>query len=359
MYIKPDLQFFSQEKTEQATPKKKLDSRRKGQVAKSTDVNTAFILVFVFLCLWFAGSFAAAEIFTIGQYTFTNLLTLELTPGNVEALFLDLLKQVAVITGPFMAAAVLAAVLGNYLQVGFLFAPETIKLKLSKINPISGFKRIYSVRALVEFLKSMLKITLVGLVTFAVILFAMDDILKLSLYSVGDSVRFVGNLTIIMGLAAAFLLVFLSILDYLYQKYDHEKNIRMSKQEVKDEHKKAEGDPLIRSRVKEKQRQLATSRMMQEVPKADVIITNPTHYAIALKYEEGRMGAPVVTARGVDFVALKLIGIAKHNQVPTVENRPLARALYGRAEIGDQVPEELFKAVAEVLAYVYRLEKKV
>ncbi|TMW73228.1 flagellar biosynthesis protein FlhB [Alteribacter natronophilus] len=358
MYLKLQLQYFAQEKTEKATPKKRQDSRKKGQVAKSTDVNTAFILLFVFLSLWFAGSFAARDIFTIGEHTFSNLLMLELTPGNVEALFLDLLKQAALIIGPFMLAAVLAAVFSNYIQVGFLYAPEAIRMKLSKINPINGFKRIYSVRALVEFLKSMLKITLVGLVTFAVIWFAMDDLMKLSLYSTGDSIRLVGNLTIIMGLAAAFLLVFLSVPDYLYQKYDHEKNIRMSKQEVKDEHKKAEGDPLIRSRVKEKQRQLATSRMMQEVPKADVVITNPTHYAIALKYEEGSMDAPVVTARGVDFVALKLIGVAKNSKVPTVENRPLARALYSRTDVGDQVPEDLFKAVAEVLAYVYRLEKK-
>ncbi|MBM7094189.1 flagellar biosynthesis protein FlhB [Bacillus sp. H-16] len=358
MYKKIDLTFFSQEKTEKATPKKKQDSRKKGQVAKSSDVNTAIILLFVFLFLWLIGSFASERLFTMSAYTFENLLTLELTSGNVQALFLDLTAQVIWIAGPIMLIAMLGAVVSNYMQVGFLFAPEAIKMKLSKVDPIQGFKRIYSVRALVEFLKSMLKISLVGIVTFTIIWVYMDDILTMSLYSVGDSAAMIGTLTVMMGLAVALLLIFLGILDYLYQKYDHEKNIRMSKQDVKDEHKKSEGDPLIKSRIKEKQRQMATSRMMQEVPKADVVITNPTHYAVALKYDEGDMAAPKVTAKGVDYVALKLIGIAKHNQVVTVENRTLARALYAQAEIGDEVPEELFKAVAEVLAYVYRLNQK-
>ncbi|WP_096435395.1 flagellar biosynthesis protein FlhB [Alteribacter populi] len=359
MYITVDLQFFSQEKTEKATPKKRKESRNKGQVAKSTDVNTAFILLFVFLFLWFIGSFAAEQLFTLSQFTFENLLMTELTEENVQALFLDLTYQVVMIVGPIMFVAMIGAILSNYMQVGFLVAPEAIKMKLSKIDPIKGFKRIYSVRALVEFLKSMLKISLVGLVTFTIIWVYMDDILKLSLYSVGEGVRMIGTLTVMMGLAVALLLVFLSILDYMYQKYDHEKNIKMSKQDVKDEHKKTEGDPLIKSKVKEKQRQMAMSRMMQEVPKADVVITNPTHYAVALQYDEGDMQAPTVMAKGVDYVALKLIGIAKHHNVVTVENRPLARALYSQTEIGDEVPEDLFKAVAEVLAYVYQIQRKV
>ena len=162
-----------------------------------------------------------------------------------------------------------------------------------------------------------------------------------------------------MGLSAAFALLFLSVLDYLYQKYDHEKNIKMSKQDIKDEYKKSEGDPLIKSKIKQKQREMAMQRMMQEVPKADVVITNPTHYAIALKYDEDKMDAPYVVAKGVDFVAQKIKELAKENSIATVENRPLARALYSQTEIGDAVPEEFFKAVAEILAFVYRLKQKV
>ncbi|CAM3750916.1 flagellar biosynthesis protein FlhB [Alkalicoccus chagannorensis] len=359
MYLQLDIQFFAQEKTEKATPKKRKDSRNKGQVAKSTDVNTAFILMFVFLLFWLAGRFIVEQLFTIAEFTFTDYLMTELTTESVQHLLVTYLFQAAVAVSPVMAAAALAGIASNMLQVGVLFAPEAVKPKLEKINPIKGFKRIFSVRALVEFLKSMGKISLVGLVTGAVLWFFIDDLLRLGLYSVGEGAVLIGDLIVIMGLAVGFLLIFLAILDYLYQKYDFEKNIKMSKQDLKDEHKKAEGDPLIKSKIKEKQRQMAMSRMMQEVPKADVVITNPTHYAIALKYDDNKMDAPVITAKGVDYIALKIKNSAKHNSVMTVENRPLARALYAQADIGDQVPEDLFKGVAEVLAYVYRMQKKI
>ncbi|ADU30741.1 flagellar biosynthesis protein FlhB [Evansella cellulosilytica] len=358
MYIKLDIQYFAQEKTEKATPKKRKESRQKGQVSKSSDVNTSFILLFVFLAFWLMGSFSVDQLIGITRYSFQEYLLMELTEANVYSMFINFSIQAAIVVGPFMFIAMLAAIFSNYLQVGILFAPEAIKMKLSKLDPIQGAKRIFSVRALVEFLKSLLKIVCVGFAGFTVIWIAIDDILMLSLYSVGESVRLIGNLLIMMGLAVAFLLIFLSVFDYLYQKYDHEKNIKMSKQDVKDEYKKTEGDPLIKSKIKEKQRQMAMSRMMAEVPKADVVITNPTHYAIALKYDDQNMAAPIIVAKGVDFIALKVINIAKNNNVMTVENRPLARALYAQADIGDPVPEDLFKAVAEVLAYVYRIQNK-
>ncbi|MBU9714537.1 flagellar biosynthesis protein FlhB [Evansella tamaricis] len=359
MYLSLDLQYFSQEKTEKATPKKRKESRDKGQVAKSTDVNTAFILLFVFLSFLFIGPFASEQLLSIMGFSFQEYLLLELTEENVQAMFLEYTYQAVMVVAPIMFIAMIAGIFSNYLQVGFLIAPEAIKMKLEKIDPIKGAKRIFSIRALVEFLKSMLKIILVGIVSFSILWVYIDDILKLSMYSLKDGIRMVGNLTVYMGLGVAILLIFLAVLDYMYQKYDHEKNIRMSKQDVKDEYKKTEGDPLIKSKIKEKQRQMAMSRMMQEVPKADVVITNPTHYAVALKYDNSKMEAPVIIAKGVDYIALKIISIAKHNDVITVENRPLARALYSQGEIGDQVPEELFKAVAEVLAYVYRIQNKV
>ena len=359
MLLKLDLQYFAQEKTEKATPKKKRESRNKGQVAKSTDVNTAFILMFVFLMFFFAGPFMVDQLLTIVRFTMEEYLIMDVTPANVQPMFIEYIFQAAVAVAPVMLASVIAGVFANYVQVGVLFAPEAVKFKLEKINPLKGFKRIFSIRALVEFLKSMMKIVLVGGVTGIVIWLYMDDLLEIGLYAVEDAAVLIGTLIIFMGLAVGFLLIFLAILDYMYQKYDFEKNIRMSKQDVKDEYKKTEGDPLIKSKIKEKQRQMAMSRMMQEVPKADVVITNPTHYAIALKYDADNMEAPVIVAKGVDYVALKLINIAKNNEVLTVENRPLARALYAQADIGDQVPEDLFKAVAEVLAYVYRIQKKI
>ncbi|OIJ17850.1 flagellar biosynthesis protein FlhB [Anaerobacillus alkalidiazotrophicus] len=354
-----NLQFFSQEKTEKATPKKRQETRKKGQVAKSTDINTAIILLLVFIILWLIGEYVGKRIFIFTQYMFQEYLLYSLSSENVESLFLELTTQAVMIVAPIMLIAMLAGILSNYLQVGFLFAPEAIKMKLSKLNPIQGFKRIYSIRAIVELLKSLLKICLVGLVTFTILWYSIDQILFLSLIPIADSLVFVGSLTVTMGVAVSILLIFLAVLDYMYQRYDHEKNIKMSKQDIKDEYKKTEGDPLIKSKIKEKQRQMAMKRMMQEVPKADVVITNPTHYAIALKYDGDKMDAPVVVAKGVDFLAQKIKAIAKHHEIITVENRPLARALYDQADIGDQVPEDLFKAVAEVLAYVYRIKNKV
>ncbi|MCT8139837.1 flagellar biosynthesis protein FlhB [Anaerobacillus sp. CMMVII] len=358
-FLSVDLQFFAQEKTENATPKKKQETRKKGQVAKSTDINTAIILLLIFIFLGLIGSFVGKKTVTFLQFMYQEYLLFQLTAENVQSLFLEITMQTVVIVAPIMLMAFLAAIFSNYLQVGFLFAPEAIKMKLSKLNPIQGFKRIYSVRAIVELLKSLLKIVLVGLVTFTILWFSIDQILILSLIPITDALSFVGTLTITMGVAVSILLIFLAVLDYLYQRYDHEKNIRMSKQDVKDEYKKTEGDPLIKSKIKEKQRQMAMQRMMQEVPKADVVITNPTHFAIALKYDGEKMDAPVVIAKGVDFIAQKIKGIAKNNEIIMVENRPLARALYEQTDIGDEVPEELFKAVAEVLAYVYRIKNKV
>ncbi|MGJ9381425.1 flagellar biosynthesis protein FlhB [Salipaludibacillus neizhouensis] len=359
MYISLDLQYFAQEKTEKASPKKRKEERNKGQVAKSADVNTAIILLVVFLFFGVIGTFVVDQLFAMARFTFTDYLLLELSEENVVAMFMEFTYQSTIVLAPIMLVTICAAIFSNYIQVGFLFAPEAIQVKLSKLDPIKGFKRIFSVRALVEFLKSMLKIFLVSLVTGGVLWIFMEDLLSLGLYSIEDGMILIIELVVLMGISVSVLLIFLSILDYMYQKYDHEKNIRMSKQDMKDEYKKTEGDPLIKGKIKEKQRQMAMSRMMQEVPKADVVITNPTHYAVALKYEDGKMEAPVVIAKGVDYIALKVINVAKNNEVITVENRPLARALYAQAEIGDQVPEDLFKAVAEVLAYVYRIEKKV
>ncbi|MBP2240143.1 flagellar biosynthetic protein FlhB [Cytobacillus eiseniae] len=354
-----DLQFFAGEKTEKATPKKRQDSRKKGQVAKSQDVNTAIVLLGVFLFLLFAGSYLKDIIINLMKHSFQEFMLLELTEVNVYTVFLTILKELVVLLAPIMAVAMISGVAANYMQVGFLFSTETIQPKLEKLDPIKGFKRIFSVRALVELLKSMLKIGFVGLVTFMVLWSRIDEILILSQLSVGAALATIGGLTVQMGIFASAALLFLSSLDYLYQKYDFEKNIRMSKQDIKDEYKNIEGDPLIKSKIKQKQREMAMSRMMQEVPNADVVITNPTHYAVALKYDETKSDAPYVIAKGVDFVAQKIKLIAKEKEIITVENRPLARALYSQTEIGDAIPEEFFKAVAEILAYVYRTKKKI
>jgi len=358
-YIRLDLQFFAGEKTEKATPKKRQETRRKGQVAKSADVNTAILLLSVFFTLMVFGGFLLDRILAFLKHSFTQYVSITPTEQSVQQVFIELSLEAAIVLAPIMIVALIAGVVANLMQVGFLFSTESIHMKLSKLDPIQGFKRIYSIRALVELIKSILKIVIVGGVTFAILWFRIEDILSLPQKTVGAALIILAKLTVQMGLFAGGALLFLSFLDYLYQRFDYEKNIRMSKQDIKDEYKKTEGDPLIKSKIKQKQREMAMSRMMQEVPNADVIITNPTHYAIALKYDESKMDAPFVVAKGVDFIAQRIKEIGAEYEITTIENRPLARALYAGTEIGDAIPEEYFKAVAEILAYVYRLKEKV
>ena len=354
-----DLQYFAGEKTEKATPKKRQDTRKKGQVAKSQDVNTAFVLLAGFAVLSFFGSYMKNIVTSIFIFSFEDNMLVPLTENSVSVIFLQMIEQAAYLLMPIMIAAMIAGVLSNYLQIGFLFSTEAIQPKLNKLNPISGFKRIFSWRALVEFVKSILKIVLVGVVVFVVIWLRIDEILILSQKSIGAALATLADITVNVGLYSAVVLMFIAIFDYFYQKFDYEKSIRMSKQDIKDEYKNSEGDPLIKSKIKQRQREMAMQRMMQEVPNADVVITNPTHYAIAIKYDEEKMDAPFVVAKGVDFVAQKIKLIAKENDVTTIENRPLARALYDQTEIGQGIPEEFFKAIAEILAFVYKAKGKV
>jgi flagellar biosynthesis protein FlhB len=353
-----DLQFFAGEKTEKATPKKRQDARKKGQVAKSQDINTGVLLLFVFLFLWFGAGAMLQRIIDLFIFSFEDMMLMELNEETAFSLSIKLLQEVSMILLPFMLVAVIGGLVANYMQVGFLLSTEAIQFKLEKIDPIKGAKRIFSIRAIVELLKSTLKITVVGAVTFVVLWFDWEKIMLLSQVSVAESLSFLSILVLKMGFAATIALIFLAVFDYWYQKFDFEKNIRMSKQDIKDEYKTSEGDPQIKSKIKQKQREMAMQRMMQEVPKADVVITNPTHYAVALKYDEAKRDAPFVVASGVDYIALKIRSIATGNEIPTIENRPLARALYDQTEIGDSIPEEFFKAVAEILAYVYQLKQK-
>ncbi|WP_099158112.1 flagellar biosynthesis protein FlhB [Virgibacillus ndiopensis] len=359
MQLQLDLQFFAGEKTEKATPKKRQDSRKKGQVAKSQDINTAFLLFFTFMVLYIFGGFMKKGMTSLFQTSFTEYIQWDLTENSVHQVFLESTIEIAKIIAPIMVIAIVAGLASNFTQIGFLFTTEPLKLDLKKIDPIQGAKKIFSMRAIVELLKSLLKIVFISAITFFVIWLYKDDMMMLSFKSVENALGFFGKITIIMGISATFALLFIAVIDYTYQRYDFEKSIKMSKQDLKDEHKNMEGDPLIKSKIKEKQRQMAMRRMMSEVPNADVVITNPTHFAIAIKYDDTKASAPYVVAKGVDHLAYRIKEIAKANDVVTVENRPLARGLYDAIEINDIIPEEFYQAVAEILAYVYRLENKV
>lgn len=355
-----NLQLFAEEKTEAATPKRRREAREKGQVAKSREIVTAVLLLTTFLAL---------RMFASSIYTnLTELLQLFLSlpidvdnainTGELVNVYANCLWVFAKVMAPVLFVSALVAYALNYLQVGFLFTLKPLVPKFNKLNPIEGFKNIFSKRAFVELIKSILKIGIVGYVIYIYLKDNFIIIPELLVMEMEDAAKFIGNTIINTGIRVAAVLIVISIFDYGYQFWEFEKNLRMSKQEIKEEYKMTEGNPQIKSKIREKQRQMSLRRMMTEVPKADVVITNPTHYAIAVKYDSTKAEAPIVLAKGKDIIAQKIKEIAKENNIPTVENKPLAQALYKSVEIGDMVPAELYKAVAEVLAFVYSLKNK-
>jgi flagellar biosynthetic protein FlhB len=357
--LRVDLQWFAQEKTEPATPKKKQEERKKGNVAKSMDLPGAFILFFAFLFLFMFGGYFKDRTFRIFTVSFNEYMLWDLTADNFMVIFGNLIFQGFLLLAPIMLISVLIAIIGNYMQIGFLLTGDPLKLKFSKLNPIEGAKNIFSMRSLVEFLKSVLKFSVVAIVAYITLIRQKEEIMALANLPLENIFSFAAHLTLVLGLQIGAILIVLAAFDYWYQRYEYEKKLRMSKQDIKDEYKKTEGDPLIKGKIREKQRRMAMQRMMQDVPKADVIITNPTHFSIALRYDAQTMESPKVIAKGQDYIALKIREIAKEHGIVLMENRPLARALYEQVEIGDSVPGELFQAVAEVLAYVYRIKKRV
>lgn len=355
-----DLQFFAaNDKTEKATPKKREDVRKKGQTAKSQELVSALVFFIVFLTLSFATSSLVEGIIGVFYDTFDQYIFYHITADNIVRLAAGLLIDIMLILLPVFLAAFVAAILANFVQVGVMFVTEPLKMKGERINPINGAKRIFSLRALVELVKSLLKITIIASIVFVFLKNHFHELLDLIYVSPRAIMTVIGELIVKMGLYSAIGLVAIGILDYAYQKFDFERSIRMSKQEVKEEYKNIEGNPEIKSRIRQTQRELARRRMLEEIPEADVVITNPTHYAVCLKYNEEEHDAPVCVAKGVDYMALKIKEVAREHDVMIVENKPLAQALYAATDIGAAIPEEFFKAVAEILAYVYRMQGKV
>ncbi len=356
--LRVNLQLFAQEKTEPATPKKKADERKKGQVAKSQELPGSFILFFSFLFLFMFGSYFKDRMYRLFTVSLNEYMFWEVSVDNVIIIFGNLIMNGFLLLLPILLGTVIIAILGNYLQIGFLLTGDPLKMKLSKLNPIAGAKRIFSMHSVIEFLKSLLKFGIVASVCYTTIVAEKESFLALAKLPLESIFSFTAKITLILGLKIGGILVVLALFDFMYQKYEYEKKLKMSKQDIKDEYKKSEGDPLIKGKIREKQRRMAMQRMMQDVPKADVIITNPTHYAVALRYDAKEMDSPIVIAKGQDYIALKIREIAKSNNITLMENKPLARALYDQVEIGETVPSDLFQAVAEVLAYVYRLKQK-
>ena len=346
-----------QEKTEKPTPKKLADARKKGQVAKSPEMSTAFILLGSLGVLLFAGPWMFWGLNEFMHGIFANLGTLHIEGDSSRAFLFEIFEQVLIILIPLMVVLVILGVGANLMQVGFLFTFEPFTPKLSKFNPITGMKKFVSLRALVDLLKSGIKILFIGGVAYAVMMGEIDIIPSLIEMSVGQILSVICIASLKIFFYASLAMLVLAVIDFIYQKWQHTKDLMMSKQEVKDEAKQSEGDPQVKSKIRQAQREMAMRRMMQAVPEADVIITNPTSLAIALRYDAEKMVAPQIVAKGAGFVAERIKEIARENDVPIVENKPLAQVLYKAGEIGDSIPDSLYRAVAEILAYVYKLRQ--
>ena len=351
-----DLQLFAGEKTEEPTAKRKADARKKGQVGRSQEVNAAFVLLVGFLILRLLGGNAVAEIINYSTYIFGNL-NADINEETIMQVFIGMIILLAKTSMPLMVFIMIIGLAMNIAQVGFMFTTEQLQFNPGKLSPISGFKRMFSKRSLVELVKSLVKIIIIGYFVFSYLSEEIFQIPKLIYMDLMAGLNRMSDSIFTLAFKIIGVFMIMAALDYAYQKWQNNQDLKMSKQEVKEEFKQQEGDPKIKGKIRQKQRQMAMARMMQEVPKADVIVTNPTHFAVALKYDSG-MSAPVVVAKGQDLVAQKIKELARESRIPIVENKPLARALYATVEIGGAIPHEMYKAVAEVLAYVYRLKHR-
>lgn len=347
----------SGEKTERATPRRRQEARREGNVPKSVELSAAIGLLGAMVVLRIVGGKVWGAWMEMFRHDIANAAAVHMT---VETVVEMLSSQVGYVIGGLLPVVLVAfglSILAGFVQVGPLFVPKLLLPKLNRISPLSGVQKLFTARTLVESLKSILKLVIVVGVAYYFIHKVIESIAVLPNTSVQVLVPAVGGIVFQLGLAVSLLMLGLAGLDFFFQRYEYEKNLRMTKQEVKDEYRQMEGDSRVKASIRRRGRALALRRMMQEVPKADVVITNPTHYAVALRYEIEKMSAPRVVAKGQDHLALRIREIAAVSEVPMVENRPLARTLYTSVELGDAIPPDLYQAVAEVLAYVYALKQ--
>jgi flagellar biosynthesis protein FlhB len=345
----------SQDKTEQPTSKKLDDARQDGNIAQSREIPSVLILAGGTGVLFFSGSWMIGRLTVMMRSLYQQAGHLVMDPATMDNLLWQISLHTVIVLVPLMLAIMVAGVAGNVAQFGFLFTGKKLTPDLNKLNPVNGLKNLFSLRSLVELAKSIIKLVIISAVAYVVFNHYRDRIPSLMRMSVGQILGFIGRVSFQMCLYICMVLFLMAVLDYIYIRWQHRQDLKMTKQEVKDEHKQSEGDPAVKARIRSVQREMARRRMMEAVPEATVVITNPTHLAIALKYEEG-MRAPAVVAKGAGFIAQKIKSLAVENDIPLMENKPLARAMYKSTEIGDFIPAELYRAVAEILAYVYRLK---
>lgn len=345
-------------KTEQPSQKRLDEAREKGNLANSKELGNFFILlVLVATIVWFLPPILRDT---------SNLLTPFLSDADSLAadqkglsllLYKVAFSGFAIISLPLLAAIV-SAIATSFLQHGFVLSAEPMMPKLNKISPMAGFGRIFSLRSLIDFAKNIIKVVAVGIVAFLAIYPELTHIRQLPNQSTENMLLFLWMLAKRMAISVAIAMFFIALFDIIFQRFQHMKSLRMSKQEVKDEYKQSEGDPMVKQRLRQLRMERARNRMMAAVPQADVVITNPTHFAVALQYDTKTMSAPIVVAKGQDLIALKIREIAKENDVPVIENPPLARALFASTDLDKEIPITHYEAVAKIISYVYQLKGK-
>ena len=348
-----------QEKTEQPTPKKLDEARQKGDVAKSMEVNSALSLLFGLLLLTIMGSMFYRQLSVLFYKVYSGGYMVELTPVSVMKYFVMGMETFGLLIGAFMGAIMVIGVAASIMQVGFLFTLEPITPKFSKINPGKGFKKIiFSKRSLVELAKNLVKLVIIVWIAYSAIMSYKTQFVPLLDQNTYQMFTFMLKAGSSISFRISMFFLFVAAADYAFQKWEHTNQLKMSRQEIKDEGKQTEGNPQIKSKIRQLQIQMSRSRMMQAVPEADVVITNPTHYAVALQYNPEKDGSPKVVAKGKNLIAQKIKEIAKEHNIPIVEDPPLARAIFSAVDVDRELPAKFFQAVAEVLAYVYKLKKK-
>ena len=345
-----------QEKTEKATPKRRSEARQKGQVARSREVSSVAVLGVALILFYFAGAWLIDQLGREVSTSIGGIATRARQDADMASWALQAGWGYLRLILPIMGAVALAAILVNLLQVGFLFSAEPVMPKLSRIDPLKGAQRLLSRQSLAELLKSLGKIAVVGWVAYLTLKGEMENLPPLVDMSCGQISVYLGNTMVKVMVRGFWVMLVLALLDYGYQKWEYEKNLMMSKQELKEEYRQTEGDPLIRGRIRSIQRAMARRRMMAEVPKADVVITNPEHVAVALRYDAKAMAAPTVVAKGANLLAQRIKAVAMEHRVPLVEDKPLAQNLYRLVDVGKEIPAALYRAVAAILAHVYRLK---
>lgn len=346
------------QKTEDPTPKKLEEARKKGQVPLSRELNNWVMLLMGTLVVLAIGPSSMLSLTELMRGFIANAHMAPVLPGGLGRILGDTFMAVLSILSLPLILLVAAAFLGPFLQVGPLFAPEVIKPDISKVSPLKGFTRLFSLRSVMELVKGILKMAVIAAVGLILLNPFFDVIDSTVGMSTKDMLLELKGLVFRLMTGILFVMFVVAMIDLIYQRFEHYKKMRMTKQELKDEYKQSEGDPHVKAKLRQLRQEKARARMMQSVPSADVVITNPTHYAIALKYDPDEMAAPVVVAKGVDNIAAKIREIATENDVVMVENKPLARALYDTVDLDDPVPAEHYQAVAEVISYVFRLKGK-